>query len=236
MQLKEATLLVTGANRGLGLAFARHALAHGARKVYAGARDPAGITLPGVVPVRLDVTDPDSVQAAARALSDVDLVINNAGIASVQEVLGEGAEAALRAMLETNLFGVLHMSRAFAPVLATNGGGAFVNVLSVASWVSSSVLAAYGVSKAAAWALSNAVRNELRAQGTEVLAVHVGPIDTDLTRAFDVPKTAPATVVERAFAALEAGQPEVMIDDMSQAVKANLSGTPGVYALGPRQP
>lgn len=236
MQLEGATVLITGANRGLGLAFARHALAHGAKKVYAGARDPASITLPGVVPVQLDVTDPDSVQAAARALADVDLVINNAGIASVQEVLGEGAEAALRAMLETNLFGVLHMSRAFAPVLGSNGGGAFVNVLSVASWVSSTALAAYGVSKAAAWGLSNAVRNELRAQGTEVLAVHVGPIDTDLTRAFDVPKTAPATVAERAFAALEAGQPEVMIDDMSQAVKANLSGTPGIYALGPRQP
>ena len=230
MKLDNATVLITGANRGLGLEFARQALARGAKKVYAGARDPARVTLAGVTPVQLDVSDPTSVAAAARELGDVDLVINNAGIASVQLALADGAEEALRAMLDTNLFGILGMSRAFAPVLASNGGGAFLNVLSVASWVSSPVLAAYGVSKAAAWSLTNAVRNELREQGTQVLALHVGPIDTDLTRDFPIPKTSPATVVERAFAALEADAAEVMIDDISQAVKAGLSGVPGIYA------
>lgn len=231
MQLEQATVLVTGANRGLGLAFARLALAHGAKKVYAGARDPASVTLAGVVPVQLDVTDAASVAAAAQALTDVDLVINNAGIASVQFVLADGAEPALRAMLETNLYGVLAMSRAFAPTLARNGGGAFVNVLSVSSWASSPVLAAYAVSKAAAWSLTNAVRNEVREQGTQVLAVHVGPIDTDLTRDFDIVKLPPDTVVERAFAALEAGAAEVMIDELSQAVKAGLSAVPGMYTV-----
>lgn len=229
MQLDNATVLVTGANRGLGLEFARQALARGAKKVYAGARDPASVTLAGVTPIRLDVTDPHSVAAAARELGDVDLVINNAGIAHFQQVLADGVEDSLRAMLETNVFGILGMSRAFAPVLGGNGGGAFLNVLSVASWISSPALAAYGVSKSAAWGLTNAVRNELREQGTQVLALHVGFVDTDLTRDITLPKLAPATVVERGYAALEAGADEVMIDELTQAVKAGLSSVPGIY-------
>jgi len=231
MKLDNATVLITGANRGLGLEFARQALARGARKVYAGARDPASVTLAGVTPVRLDVTDAAQVAAAARELGDVDLVINNAGIAHFQQVLADGVEDALRAMLDTNVFGILGMSRAFAPVLAKHGGGAFLNVLSVASWISSPALAAYGVSKAAAWSLNNAVRNELREQGTQVLGLHVGFIDTDLTRDITSPKLAPATVVERGFAALEAGHDEVLIDELTQAVKAGLSATPGIYTL-----
>ncbi len=229
MKLDNATVLVTGANRGLGLEFARQALARGAKKVYAGARVPASVTLAGVIPVQLDVTDARSVAAAARELGDVDLVINNAGIAHFQQVLADGVEDSLRAMLETNVFGILGMSRAFAPVLARNGGGAFLNVLSVASWISSPALAAYGVSKSAAWGLTNAVRNELREQGTKVLALHVGFVDTDLTRYITLPKLAPATVVERGYAALEAGADEVMIDELTQAVKAGLSSVPGIY-------
>lgn len=231
MKLDNATVLITGANRGLGLEFARQALARGAKKVYAGARDPASVTLAGVTPVRLDVTDPAQVAAAARELPDVDLVINNAGIALFQQVLADGAEDALRAMLDTNVFGILGMSRAFAPVLAQSGGGAFLNVLSVASWISSLALAAYAVSKAAAWSLNNAVRNELREQGIQVLGLHVGFIDTDLTRDITSSKLAPATVVERGFAALEAGLDEVMIDELTQALKAGLSATPGIYTL-----
>jgi len=231
MKLDNATILVTGANRGLGLEFARQALARGARKVYAGARDPASVTLAGVRPVRLDVTDAAQLAAAARELGDVDLVINNAGIAHFQQVLADGVEDSLRTMLETNVFGILGMSRAFAPVLARNGGGAFLNILSVASWISSPALAAYGVSKAAAWSLTNAVRNELREQGTQVLGLHVGFVDTDLTRDITLPKLAPATVVERGFAALEAGADEVMIDELTQAVKAGLSAAPGIYTL-----
>ncbi len=229
MKLDNATVLVTGANRGLGLEFARQALARGARKVYAGARDPASVTLDGVTPVRLDVTDALSVAEAGRELQDVDLVINNAGIAHFQQVLADGVEDSLRAMLETNVFGILGMSRAFAPALARNGGGAILNVLSVASWISSPMLAAYGVSKSAAWGLTNAVRNELRGQGTQVLALHVGFIDTGMTRDITMPKLAPSTVVERGYAALEAGLDEVMIDELTQAVKAGLSRVPGIY-------
>jgi NAD(P)-dependent dehydrogenase (short-subunit alcohol dehydrogenase family) len=229
MKLDNATVLVTGANRGLGLEFARQAFARGAKKVYAGARDPASVTLAGVTPVRLDVTDADSVAAAARELEDVDLVINNAGIAHFQQVLADGALDSLRAMLETNVFGILGMSRAFAPALGRNGGGAFLNVLSVASWISSPMLAAYGVSKSAAWGLTNALRNELRGQGTQVLALHVGFVDTDLTRDITMPKLVPSTVVERGYAALEAGADEVMIDELTQAVKAGLSRVPGIY-------
>ena len=229
MKLQDATVFVTGANRGLGLAFARHALAHGARKVYAAARDASGIALPGVVPIALDVTNPTQVTAAAADCGDVTLVVNNAGIANVKGLLDEDSIAVTQAMMETNVYGLLRVSQAFAPVLAANGGGALLNILSVSSWVSAPVLAAYSVSKAAAWSATNGLRNELRAQGTQVLGLHVGFIDTDLTRGFDAPKLAPDFVVERAFAALENGDSEVAIDDLTQQVKRGLSAVPGIY-------
>ncbi len=229
MKLQDATVFVTGANRGLGLAFARHALAHGARKVYAAARDASSITLPGVVPIALDVTNPTQVAAAAADCGDVTLIVNNAGIANVKGLLEPDSIAATQAMMETNVYGLLRVSQAFAPVLAANGGGALLNILSVASWVSMPVLAAYAVSKAAAWSATNGLRNELRAQGTQVLGLHVGFIDTDLTRGFDAPKLAPDFVVARAFAALENGDSEVAIDDLSQQIKRGLSAVPGIY-------
>lgn len=229
MKLQDATVFVTGANRGLGLAFARHALAHGARKVYAAARDASGIALPGVVPIALDVSNPTQVAAAAADCGDVTLVVNNAGIANVKGLLDEDSIAETQAMMETNVYGLLRVSQAFAPVLAANGGGALLNILSVSSWVSAPVLAAYSVSKAAAWSATNGLRNELRAQGTQVLGLHVGFIDTDLTRGFDAPKLAPDFVVERAFAALENGESEVAIDDLTQQVKRGLSAVPGIY-------
>lgn len=231
MKLKNASVLITGANRGLGKEFARQALAAGARKVYAAARDPSTVELEGVIPVRLDVTDAGQVAALARDLSDVDLVVNNAGIADAVGVLEADSDAKLRRMLETNVFGILNLSRAFAPVLARNGGGALLNVLSVASWISMPVLAAYAVSKSAAWGLTNGLRNELREQGTQVLALHVGMIDTDLTRGFDVPKLSVDFVVERGYAALEEGASEVLVDEVSQQVKQGLAATPGIYTL-----
>ncbi|KQQ97042.1 SDR family oxidoreductase [Massilia sp. Leaf139] len=229
MQLQNATVLVTGANRGLGLAFARHALAHGARKVYAAARDPSTVTLAGVVPIALDVTDAGQVAAAARDCGDVTLVVNNAGIASVGGLLAEDSVAATARMMDTNVYGLLRVSQAFAPVLAANGGGALLNVLSIASWLSAPVLAAYAVSKAAAWSATNGLRNELRAQGTQVLGMHVGFIDTDLTRGMDVPKLAPELVAARAFEALEQGASEVAIDELTRQIKAGLSNEPGIY-------
>ncbi|WP_020653428.1 SDR family oxidoreductase [Massilia niastensis] len=234
MKLENATVLVTGANRGLGLEFARQALARGAKKVYAAARDPSTVKLDGVVPVRLDVTDAAQAAALAHDLGDVDLVINNAGIAELKKILDPDGGDAARRMLETNVFGILNVSRAFAPVLARNGGGALLNILSVASWISSPVLASYGVSKAAAWSLTNALRNELREQQTQVLALHVGFIDTDLTRGFDAPKLSVDYVVEHGYAALEAGASEVMIDELTKQVKGGLSAEPGIYTV-PRQ-
>ena len=229
MQLANATVFITGANRGLGLAFARAALAAGARKVYAAARDPAGITLPGVTPVALDVNNPAQVAAAAADCGDVTLVINNAGIATVGGLFEAGSIEATQRMMETNVYGMLRVSQAFAPVLARNGGGALLNVLSVSSWLSAPVLAGYAVSKAAAWSATNGLRNELRAQGTQVLGLHVGFIDTDLTKGFDAPKLAPAFVVERAYAALEAGASEIAVDEWTQGIKRGLSNEPGIY-------
>ncbi|VXB78106.1 SDR family oxidoreductase [Massilia sp. 9I] len=229
MIVQNATVLVTGANRGLGAEFARQALARGAKKVYAAARDPRTVTLAGVVPVQLDVTNADEAAALAAELGDVDLVINNAGIADMTELLKPGADASLRRMLETNVFGILNVSRAFAPVLARNGGGAFLNVLSVASWVSAPILAAYAVSKSAAWGLTNGLRNELAGQGTQVLALHVGFIDTDLTKGLEVPKLTVDTVVDSGFSALEQGLTEVAVDELTKAVKRGLSAEPGIY-------
>ncbi|AMG47094.1 SDR family oxidoreductase [Achromobacter ruhlandii] len=229
MQLKNATVLITGANRGIGLAFAREALARGARKVYAGARDPAGVTLPGVQAIQLDVTSDRDVAAAAALARDVTLVINNAGIAATGGFLADDSIESARRHLETNLLGPLRVAQGFAPVLAANGGGALLNVLSIASWINRPLLGVYGMSKSAAWALTNGLRHELREQGTQVLGLHMGFVDTDLTRGLDAPKSTPDSVVRQAFDALEAGAEEVLADDATRQVKQGLSAQPPVY-------
>ena len=234
MQVKDSIALVTGANRGLGRAWASALLQQGARKVYAAARDPATVDLPGATPVRLDITDAEQVAAAARACGDVTLLINNAGIARGGELLAAEGSDVLREELETNLFGTLAMCRAFAPVLATKGGGGIVNVLSVLSWIALPGAGPYCVAKAAAWSMTNAVRQALRAQGTQVLALHVAFMDTDMTAHVAGPKAAPADVVRQALAALEAGEEEVLADETTRQVKAGLSAQPAVYLLPPR--
>jgi NAD(P)-dependent dehydrogenase (short-subunit alcohol dehydrogenase family) len=227
MKIADSTVFVTGANRGLGLQFAKQALARGAKKVYAGARDPSTITLSGVIPVKLDVNNADDVAAAVKLAGDVTFAINNAGIAQVGGALGADADTQLRQQLETNLFGTLKISQGFAKTLAANGGGAFLNILSVLSWINTPMIATYGVSKAAVWALTNSIRHELRAQGTQVVGFHAGFIDTDLTRGVDVPKASPQDVVRQALDAVEAGQEEVLVDDLTRQVKQGLSQ--GVY-------
>lgn len=229
MDIRNTVALVTGANRGLGLAFAQALLAAGARKVYAAARDPASITLPGVVPLQLDVTDPVQVAAAVRAAGDVNLVINNAGISRGASFLSGGAAEAARAEFETNFFGPLALSQAFAPVLASQGGGAIVNVLSVLSWINLPGAATYSASKAAAWSLTNGLRQELKAQGTRVVALHVGFMDTDMTKGIDLPKASPADVVAQVLDALATGRDEVYADELSRQVKAGLSAEKGSY-------
>lgn len=229
MNIGNAVVLVTGANRGIGLAFARELLARGARKVYAAARDPATVTLPGVQALQLDVTQPDQIAAAAQLATDVTLVINNAGIAQPGGFLAEGSDAVARRIFETNFFGVLNVSQAFAPVLKANGGGALLNVLSVASWVNGGELAAYSASKSAAWSLTNALRHELAGQKTQVLGLHMAYVDTDLTRGFEVPKSSAEAIVQRALDGLEAGADEVLADALTQQVRQGLSAQRPVY-------
>ena len=224
MQIEVTVALVTGANLGIGRAFVDSLLGRGARKVYAAVRDPATVAIADqrVQAVRLDVIDVERVAAVASELGDVQLVVNNAGIAHPATPATASLEAA-RAELDVNYFGLVAMTQAFAPVLATNGGGAFVNVLSVASWVGSPLLSTYGASKSAAWNFTNAARVELKRQGTHVVSVHVGYVDTDLTAALDVDKIAPAVVATTALDAVEAGEPEAVVDDVSRQVKAGLS-------------
>ncbi|WP_422015944.1 SDR family oxidoreductase [Reyranella sp.] len=233
MKIKDSVALVTGANRGLGLAFTQALLAGGARKVYAAARDPASVKQAGVVPLRLDVTNAGEVEAAAAELGDVTLVINNAGIIRGSGFLGETGVEAVRAELETNFFGPVNVSRAFAPILARNGGGAIVNVLSALSWVAFPSSSTYSASKAAAWSFSNGLRNELRSQGTQVLALHVGYMDTDMVREVAAPKSKPEDVARQTLEALEAGKSEILADEVSRRIKQNLSAEPGVYLVPP---
>ena len=229
MQLANAVVLITGANRGIGLAFAREALARGARRVYAAARDPASVTLPGVQPLALDVTDPRQVERAARECRDVTVLVNNAGIATTGGFLQDASLESTRRQLETNFFGVLRMAQAFAPVLAANGGGAMLNVLSIASWINRPLLGSYGATKSAAWALTNGLRHELRAQGTQVTALHMGFVDTDLTRGIEGAKSTPEAIVRAAFDGLEAGLPEVLADELTRQVKASLASAAPAY-------
>ncbi|MCP3141558.1 SDR family oxidoreductase [Pyxidicoccus xibeiensis] len=231
MKIQNAVALVTGANRGLGLAFARALLERGARKVYAAAREPSSISIPGVVPVRLDVTKPEQLAALAREARDVTLLINNAGILKPSGLLGEDALAGARSELETNYLGPLATSQAFAPILASHGGGAIVNVLSVLSWLSFPGSTTYSASKAAAWAMTNGLRHELRGQKTQVVSLHVGYIDTDMAQNVTAPKSDPADVVRATLDTLEADGEEVLADQVSRHVKQGLSS--GVYLGNP---
>ena len=231
MDIKGSVALVTGANRGLGRAFSQLLLEHGASKVYAGARNVDSIDIEGVTPVPLDITAPGDVAAAAARCGDVTLLVNNAGISTGTGVLAADALDAGRREIETNVFGTLSMSRAFAPILGANGGGAIVNVLSVLSWFAMPETALYSASKSAAWSLTNSLRVELRPQGTLVVAVHCAFLDTDMAAGVSAPKLAPASVVEQTLAAIERGEHEVLADDISRQVRAALAAD--VAALYP---
>jgi len=171
--------LVTGANRGLGRAFAEALLKAGASTVYA-ARNPSMVSDPRLTAVRLDVTSSRDVAAAAKTCGDVDILINNAGVMLTTSVLAENSEDALRREMEVNVFGALAMAKAFAPVLEHNGGGVIVNMLSVVSWYVYPFNATYCASKYAALAVTDGLRIQLKAQGTHVIGVYAGFIDTEM--------------------------------------------------------
>jgi NAD(P)-dependent dehydrogenase (short-subunit alcohol dehydrogenase family) len=212
-----AVVLVTGAGRGLGRVFAQELVKRGA-KVYGGARNPASVVDEGVVPVQLDVTDDASVAAAAKELGDVTIVINNAGVTGP----GAGVDD-IKAEFEVNFYGVVRVTDAFAPVLKANGGGTLVNVLSILSWLGYPGARGYAASKAAAWSFTKSTRDALRDQGTRVVGVHVGYIDTDMASHIDQPKIAPQDVVSQVLQGIENGDDEVLADEGTRAVKASLA-------------
>ena len=223
MKIEGSVALVTGANRGLGRAYARELVSRGAARVYGAARDPAAVTEPGLTPVALDITDPARVAEVAGQCADVALLVNNAGVLRYSTFIGAPSLDAARLEMETNYFGTLSMCRAFAPVLGANGGGAIINMLSVSSFYTNPFDASYGASKAAAWSLTNGVRLELHHQGTLVVAVHASFIDTDMAALANAPKDSPESVARQAFDAVEAGQVEVLADERTRTVKAELS-------------
>ena len=223
--IEGTTALVTGANRGLGMAFVQALLDRGAATVYAGARDPGtvDVTDARVVPVQLDITNFDDIAAAARDCTDVSLLVNNAGAMLLRPFLSAPDMSAARTEMETNYFGTLAMARAFAPLLGAAGGGSLVNVLSVASWLASPFNASYCASKSAEWALTNALRVELRAQGTLVVGVHAGFIDTDMAATVDDPKISAQEVAGQTLDAIEKGRPEVLTDEWTRHVKNSVA-------------
>ncbi|MDI9902649.1 SDR family oxidoreductase [Rhodococcus sp. IEGM 1409] len=224
MDLNKTVAIVTGANRGLGRHLAAGLVERGA-KVYAAARNPETVDLPGVIPLKLDVTDAESIAAAARTASDATLLVNNAGIStSAPLIVGDIDD--VRRELDVNFFGPLTVTRAFAPVIENNGGGTVLNVLSVLSWFHPAALGSYAASKAAAWAMTDAVREELAPRGISVSALHVAYMDTDM--AAGVPaeqKINPADVATQALDGIESGLAEILADDTTRYVKQSLSST-----------
>lgn len=215
-------VLITGANRGLGRRIAEDFLARGA-KVYAGARRPETVDITGAIPVQIDITDPESVRRAAEITSDVTVLVNNAGISTRANLLAGSIED-IRSEMETHYFGTLNVIREFAPVLENNGGGKILNVLSVLSWAHPAPSGAYAAAKAAAWALTDAVRDDLAPRGVTVTALHVGYMDTDMVSYIPAEqKSDPAAIARQAVDGVLAGTTEVLADDTARQAKAALS-------------
>lgn len=225
MNFVDHVALVTGTNRGIGRRYVEELQTRGVRKIYATARRPEAVDIPGVEVLHLDLNDPDSIASAATQAPDVTLLVNNAGI-STSTPLVTGDIATIRSEIDTHFWGTLMVTRAFAPVLAANGGGVIVNILSALSWFSYPGNGAYGVAKAAEWNMTNAVRLELAAQNTFVQGVHLGAADTDIMAGYDGPMIDPRDVPRASLDGLERGDIEVVVDDWSAAVKASLAHDP----------
>ncbi len=226
MNIEGCVALVTGANRGLGRAYVDALLENRAAKVYAAARNPFAISDARLTPIHLDVTSGSDIAAAVKACPDVNLLINNAGVMLKSAMLAANSEDALRREMEVNVFGVLAMVRAFAPILARNGGGAIVNMLSVVSWFVNPFNGTYCASKHAALAVTDAARIHLKAQGTHVVGVYAGFIDTDMAAQVIAPKTSARQVAERTLEGLRTGQNHVIADDSARDTRAMLLADP----------
>ena len=237
MEINGMTALVTGANRGIGRSFVVELVRRGA-KVYAAARRPELVDIPDVDVVRVDITDQSSVDAAAERAGDVQILINNAAETAGGNLV-TGDMSAIRATMDSNYFGTLAMIRAFAPILARNGGGAILNVLSAAAWTTVEGNTAYAAAKSAQWGLTNGVRVELAGQGTLVAALVPGLVGTQTLFDYasrnglalpDDAVIAPADLVRLALDGLENGDIEIM-DALSADAKAALAGPPRAFAL-----
>ncbi len=227
MNIDGAVVLVTGANRGLGKSFVRAMSDAGAAKIYAGVRKPGEVPATAdVVPLKLDITNEDDVENAARACQDTTILVNNAGVAHFVPLIAAPSMAAARDEIAVNYLGTLAMCRAFAPLLGKNGGGAIVNVLSVVSWITVPISGSYSVSKAAELAMTKGIRVELRAQKTLVVGVHAGYIDTDMAAHTTVKKTTPEAVVAATLTAIERDETEVLADERSRDVRRRLYSNP----------
>lgn len=230
MQIQGSTVLVTGGNRGLGAELVTALRGAGCARIYLGARHIDGLNAPaGTELVQLDITNAAQVAAAAARCADTTILINNAGVAAFTPLLGVPTTDNARNEMDINYFGTLAMCRAFAPVLGRNGGGALVNVLSVASWISTPMQGSYCASKAAAWSLTNAARFELRAQGTFVAGVYAGYIDTDMTANVAFPKASARDVAARILSGIEAGREEILADERAVTFRAELLGDYSSY-------
>ena len=225
MNVAGSTALVTGGNRGIGRRFVDHLLERGAKKVYVATRRPEGVDVQGAEVLPVDITDAESVAALAASAQDVDLLVNNAGIASTTSLI-TGDLDRIRLEMETHYFGTLSVVRAFSPVLAANGGGAIVNVLSALSWFAYQGSNPYAAAKAAEWSLTNGIRLELSGQGTFVQGVHLGAADTELMAGYDGPMIDAADVARESLDGLEQGRIEVLVDDWSRMIKGTLAADP----------
>jgi NAD(P)-dependent dehydrogenase (short-subunit alcohol dehydrogenase family) len=221
MKIQGSVAVVTGASRGLGHHLAEEFVHRGAAKVYAAARNPEQVTSAGVIPLQLDVNDPQSVAAAAAAASDVTLLVNNAGNYNTATLL-DGAMDDIRALMETHYFGTLSVTRAFAPLLVANAPGAILNIASVLSWLHPASTGAYCAAKAALWAQTDSVREELASHDVTVTALHVGYMDTDMVSDLGAPKNDPGLIAAAALDGVAAGAYEVLADDLTRQIRASL--------------
>lgn len=228
MNLKNSVALVTGANRGLGRYFAEQLLERGATKVYATARRPELVDLPGAEVLRVDITDPASIEAAAAVATDLTLLVNNAGNASIANLV-DGDEAEIQGQLDAFFWGPLRMVRAFAPILKANGGGAILNINSASSWAAVGIADAYHVAKAAEWALTSSLRLELAAQHTRVAGAYFGMTDTGHQVAYQGHLGDPVEVVRATLDGLEADQLEIIVDELARGAKATMAGDPRAF-------